>query len=188
MWKNIFKTFPCSSKLKTLKTPQSKKTKMMNFHLWKWTFEDFWGLKSACNFCYLSIVSVLYIITSHFKMSRQVRVSIIFISIIFFWEEKRIESFADKRIMNRLRFLWPSNLEQPRRVFPILLSSFSRESNKKLMSFYSWKWLCNVLLVKFPSLMLFTFWEKGGIIYTIGLYYIRFKDRSIVKLSQTFYT
>ena len=99
---------------------------------------------------------------------------------------RKKESFADKRIMNNPRFLWPSNLEQPRRVFPILLSSFSRESNKKLMSFYSWKWLCNVLLVKFPSLMLFTFWEKGGIIYTIGLYYFRFKDNSIVKLSQTF--
>ena len=157
----------------------------MNFHLWKWTFEDFWSLKSACNFCYLSIVSVLYIITSHFKMSRQVRVPIIFISIIFLGRKK--ESFADKRIMNHLRFLWPSNLEQPRRVFPILLSSFSRESNKKLMSFYSWKWLCNVLLVKFSSLMLFTFREKRGIIYTIGLYYFRFKDNSIVKLSQTFY-
>ena len=84
------------------------------------------------------------------------------------------------------RFLWPSNFKQPRRVFPILLSSFSRESDKKLMSFYSWKWLCNVLLVKFPSLMLFTFREKGGIIYTIGLYYFRFKDRNIVKLSQSF--
>ena len=158
----------------------------MNFHLWKWTFKDFWGLKSTCNFCYLSIVSVLYIITSHFKMSRQVRVSIIFISIIFLGGKKKVLLIKESWI-TYIRFLWPSNLEQPRRVFPILLSSFSRESNKKLMSFYSWKWLCNVLLVKFPSLMLFTFWEKGGIIYTIGLYYFRFKDNSIVKLSQTFY-